>query len=96
MSPYTYPESALGELAGVYNSAELGTEFHLEPGKNALMVTLGHDKSRKLRFEPISKDLFHWNARMQLRILRDTSGAVTGFMYRNPAVTNIRFERKVD
>ena len=94
----TAPSAAqLRELTGVYESAELGTQYRVEVGDSGLLMK--HPRHGTIRLTPLHKDDFGGSAwfTRSVEFRRDPSGRVTGFsVLIDERSRDVRFTRRRD
>lgn len=83
-------EAELRELAGVYHSAELGTEYRFEVEAGRLVFH--HRKLSSQRLQPTFQDAFTRRGASAV-FTRDRAGVVDGFTLSDGRVWNVRFDR---
>ena len=79
------------EIAGAYSSEELGVEYHLVLASDGLRLAIG-DSSESLPLDALMGDRLR-TRRRTLRLQRDPSGKITGFLLDAGRVKNLRFLR---
>lgn len=85
----------LAAFAGRFESDDLRSVFHVEPGKDGLTFRLNGSPGPGLEFKPVDQDTFQFS-RMTVRFRRDEAGKVIGMDYSNPLIRGIRFVRLSD
>ena len=95
VSPYAPTPAELEEVAGRYESDEIGSVFEVEAGERGLTVRLAHAPATALELRPVAPDRFQLSM-VTLRFQRDTIGNVVALDFSNPVVRNVRFTRLSD
>lgn len=92
--PYTPTPADLQAVDGRYESPELGSVFEIVPGTNAGAIVLRFEDApeKSIELTPVERDAYMMRM-MIVRIQRDASGKVTGFVYSNPVAQGIQFTR---
>ena len=92
---WTPTAADLREVDGRYESTELGSVFEIVPGADKLVMRFESTPERALELSPVERDTYMLRM-MIVRFQRDASGKVTGFVYGNPVVNDLAFERLGD
>jgi CubicO group peptidase (beta-lactamase class C family) len=89
---YTPTAADLLAFSGHYQSDEISAFIDLTTENGVLKGRL-NNKGNLLEFKPVDTDVFQF-AGMFLRLLRDKTGKVTAFNYRNPVISNVKFTKQ--
>ena len=90
--PYQPTAAELQSVDGRYESAELGSVFEIVPGANRIAMRFENAPEKSMDLTPVERDAYMLRM-MIVRFKRDASGNVTGFVYDNPVVKGIQFNR---
>ena len=89
---YKPAATELNAFAGRYESNEMGSVLEMVPEKGGLLMRFYRNPSKAVQLMPVDKDTFMVGM-MTVRFLRDKDGKITGYLYSNPVVRNIKFSR---